>query len=214
MTAAHHHHPKPHYSKAQERQYKWIKKHYPFRHPAVHTIQSPRALRAEEHKKAEEERRKKAEDHKKAEEERKKREEEKKRSAPGMVLSTGWITAGNEELPDCAAVAAANTLLAATGIRAADSDVLRLHHLADGSIAGVLKALAAYGLAGHRPAGFWRCGPGLNGLPVIAGLTDGASDHAVARTPAGLISWGGPLGGALLATWMPDGEYWAIAWPG
>lgn len=180
-----------HYSKAQQAQYEWLKKHHPFSSNPPRTAGAGSSGGGEALKK----------------------HEHKKRSAAGLHAGTGWVTAGNDDLPDCAAVAVANTLLAAAGIRAADGDVLRLHDLAGCTcVRCVLETLAACGLGGHFPAGFWPCGPGRDGKPVIAGLTDGESDHAAARTTAGLICWGAPLGGALLDTWTPDGEYWAVSW--
>ena len=66
---------------------------------------------------------------------------------PGMP-GGGWILGGNDQHDSCAAAAAANSLLACTGIRAPARDVLALHALAGPSITAVLAVLADTGLAG------------------------------------------------------------------
>lgn len=78
---------------------------------------------------------------------------------PGAIAD-GWILGGNDWHRGCAAVALANCLYAATGLRVSDRDVLDLYWLtADdpGAGAGVLatlEAAAAFGLGGMRPLGF------------------------------------------------------------
>ena len=76
---------------------------------------------------------------------------------PGAIAGE-WILGGNDWHQGCAAVALANSLLAATGLRVSDRDVLDLYWLtADdpGTGAGVLatiEAAAEFGLGGMRPA--------------------------------------------------------------
>jgi hypothetical protein len=73
-------------------------------------------------------------------------------------LPGDWILGGNDRYADCAAAAAANSLLACTGLRASDEDIMRLHLAVAGdpdggaSIAGVLQAAADLGLADTGPA--------------------------------------------------------------
>ena len=77
-------------------------------------------------------------------------------AAPGAV-SGGWILGGNGWHQGCAAVALANHLYAATGLRVSAQDVLGLYRLtaddpAQGaSIQATLEAAAEYGLGGMRP---------------------------------------------------------------
>jgi hypothetical protein len=77
-------------------------------------------------------------------------------TVPGAVAG-GWILGGNGWHEGCAAVALANHLLAATGKRVSDDEVLSLHVRAAGhpqaraSILGVLEAAAQWGLGGWRP---------------------------------------------------------------
>jgi hypothetical protein len=76
---------------------------------------------------------------------------------PGAA-EDGWILGGNDGHRGCAAVAVANSLLMATGIRVDDEDVLALYLAASGggdsgaSILATLAAAAEFGLAGVRPA--------------------------------------------------------------
>lgn len=83
---------------------------------------------------------------------------------PGAIAD-GWILGGNDWHRGCAAVALANHLLAATGLRVTDRGVLDLYWLtADdpGEGAGVLatlEAAAQFGLGGMRPVSF---GPGAH----------------------------------------------------
>ena len=77
-------------------------------------------------------------------------------AVPGAI-SGGWILGGNGWHQGCAAVALANHLYAATGLRVSDQDVLGLYRLtaddpAQGaSIQATLEAAAEYGLGGMRP---------------------------------------------------------------
>ena len=76
---------------------------------------------------------------------------------PGAIAD-GWILGGNDWHRGCAAVALANHLLAATGLRVSDRDVLDLYWLtaddpeAGASVLATLEAAAEFGLAGIRPA--------------------------------------------------------------
>jgi len=69
-----------------------------------------------------------------------------------------WIPGGNDKYLTCAAAAVANSLLLATGKRAAGEDVLALHAAAAGhpdapaSVLDVLETAREYGLAGVAPA--------------------------------------------------------------
>ena len=91
-------------------------------------------------------------------------------AVPGAV-SGGWIAGGNDWHQGCAAVALANCLYAATGLRVSDRDVLDLYWLtADdpGTGAGVLatlEAAAEFGLGGMRPHFTEARGPGLGAAP-------------------------------------------------
>lgn len=76
---------------------------------------------------------------------------------PGAIAD-GWILGGNDWHRGCAAVALANHLYAATGLRVSDRDVLELYWLtADdpdtgASVLATLEAAAEFGLGGMRPA--------------------------------------------------------------
>lgn len=145
----------------------------------------------------------------------------KKRTAPNGYSATlsphgYWVAGENDTAPTCVATAIANSLLAQTGIRVSDADVMHLHDLAsnsDGvSIAECLAVLGWYGIGGWQPVSYepaedFRVGS-------IVGLSDGKNDHAVTYTPAGLISWGAPLEGDLAKGWFTDGEAWSIDWRG
>jgi hypothetical protein len=139
-----------------------------------------------------------------------------KRGAVGLALGSEWITGSNDELPSCVATAVANSLLAVTGIRVSDADVLELHELAGGgdgvSISDTLTAVMEHGIAGYRPR--WIATTSTTHLTAggILGLTDGKNDHAVTVTPEGLISWGALMGAGLTHEWWIDGEIWHIEW--
>lgn len=144
-----------------------------------------------------------------------------KRGAAGLTMSPAdgalWLTGGNDEYPSCVATAIGNSLLAVTGIRVTDEDVLALHQWAgsgDGvSIADTLAKLAKHGIGGHRPAWYAPHEPGTGGRNgLIVGMTDGVDDHAVTLTRQGLISWGAPLSDKLAFGWQQDGEAWYINW--
>ena len=73
------------------------------------------------------------------------------------ALADGWILGGNDWHQGCAAVALANSLLAATGLRVSDRDVLDLYWLtaddpdAGAGVQATLEAAAEFGLGGYRP---------------------------------------------------------------
>jgi hypothetical protein len=132
-----------------------------------------------------------------------------RRAAPAPVLpaGTGWIDGGNSTGPTCVATAVANSLLAVTGYRVTDRDVLELALLAgaDGegvSIEDTLAQAARSGMGGWYPV-FWPCYD--LALGVIAGA---GGTHAVVSAPAGLVSWGG----ILPDDWELDGELWTVKW--
>ena len=142
-----------------------------------------------------------------------------KRAAPfGLMPSGGeWVYGYNDTEPTCVATAIANSLLAVTGIRATEEQVMKLHRHAGGgdgvSISDALASVVVNGLSGVRPAGYWVVSCMDEGS--IVGMTDGVSDHAVAQTPSGLlISWGAPLDPELAEGWFEDGEIWHIDWLG
>jgi hypothetical protein len=126
---------------------------------------------------------------------------------PGIVL---WLPGCDEELPVCAVTAVANHLLAATGIIAADDEMLALHELAGGdsgaTIGDILDAAVTCGLAGRRLARFGmadRTSPG-----TVAGLRMAAGYHAVLVAPAGMmISWG-----MILPQLGDPEEAWYLDW--
>jgi hypothetical protein len=123
---------------------------------------------------------------------------------PAVVL---WLPGCDEELPVCAVTAVANHLLAATGIIAADSEMLELHGLAGGdsgaTIEDVLDAAVTCGLAGQHLTRYGmadRASPG-----TVTGLRMAGGYHAVLVAPAGMvISWGMVL--PQIGT--PEESYW------
>jgi hypothetical protein len=129
-----------------------------------------------------------------------------------------WISGGNDELPSCVAAAVANSLLAVTGERVTDNDVLRLWELSGGgdgvSIPDTLSAAFQFGIGGHKPAAWFPVGNPLYANGLLLGMTDGLNDHAVTLTPKGLISWGAPLDAEAAEGWHLDGDYWFIDWRG
>jgi hypothetical protein len=130
---------------------------------------------------------------------------------------------------DCCCAEALAASLRLAGQRVTGDDVLALHFAAGGtadqgvSIAGALRAAAAAGLAGCRPA-FEEVMPHdlleeLSGLHVTgaAGLIIGAElpggPHALAVDPSGAVwSWGELHDLAGLGA-VPDGEAWTVTWP-
>jgi hypothetical protein len=71
----------------------------------------------------------------------KKAKKHPKRKLAGAPLGGGWILGGNDTADNCAAVAVANALLAATGLRVPDAELLRIHDRA-GPLS-IAEALAA-----------------------------------------------------------------------
>jgi hypothetical protein len=139
---------------------------------------------------------------------------------PGAV-EAGWILGGNDWHLGCAAVAVANSLLMATGMRASDEDVLALYLAASGgadsgaSILATLEAAGEYGLGGVFPAGFGALGEGGpldDGLIVELALREA---HAAVLAGDSVITWGrevpvtadflsGQVTGAWRVEWAPD----------
>jgi hypothetical protein len=116
-----------------------------------------------------------------------------KRGAPGLCAEGFWVTAGNDRLDTCVAVAVANSCLAVTGLRVPDWQVLALAGVR--SIPDVLAGL---------------------GVPFRAteGLADGvilgvAGAHAVTVHDGALVSWGAeyPLDGLGAVE-----EAWEVGW--
>ena len=127
-----------------------------------------------------------------------------KRGAPGLVPAGEWLSNGGDAT--CAATAVANSLLAATGIRAPQGEILRLHRLAGGDAGGavisaVLDAAWDYGLCGVTPA---RISPGTGGGTVITGV----GDHVVCERLGDVITYGVLLSGAQAG----GDESWTIWW--
>lgn len=143
----------------------------------------------------------------------------KKRTAAGLIAGGEWITAGNEELPNCVAVAIANSLLVCTGYRVDDAAVMQLHNATAGvdgvSIGEALSYVSRETIGGFAPVSFGLIPtPGARIDGALIGMTDGVNDHAVTWTPRGLISWGSPLTHDLATGWIEDGEAWFIDWLG
>jgi hypothetical protein len=125
------------------------------------------------------------------------------------AASGGWIAGGNDWHRGCAAVAAANSLLACTGERMPDSVVLGLYLAASGgrdegaSIADVLSVLEDAGVAAGEQL---EDGEPLDGEPLIADLDltvaqqsqvawDWApapawGPHAVVLAVGSVVTWG------------------------
>lgn len=138
----------------------------------------------------------------------------KRKLARSPLLSSGpWILGGNNVAGNCAAVAVANSLLLATGIRATDAELLALHDRCGPlSISEALAAVAARGLSGIRPVSF--CDVSRTGLPFTArglllGLEMPGGSHAALGLAGGLVTWGE------LAGWDDEliDEAWLVTWP-
>jgi hypothetical protein len=158
---------------------------------------------------------------------------------PGAVRD-GWVLGGNDRHDGCAAVAVANSLLAATGYRASDDDVLDLYLAASGgsdtgaSVLAVLEVAAEFGLCGMRLASFdpamcsnW---PGTTnraaGFVVDLALEQAQrdqdvwdfepslpwGDHAVVLTGDTVVTWGRevPVTGAFLDAQVMGA--WRVEW--
>lgn len=139
----------------------------------------------------------------------------KRRSAAGLISYEGdWINGFNSEAPTCVPTAIANSLMAVTGQRVTDDDVMLLFMQAGGnrlgvSVAECLAALATHGIGGHKPSG--ACCPAIGTLDTgdLVGL---AYTHAACLTADGLVTWGDVLALDLAAEF--DGEAWRIDWFG
>jgi hypothetical protein len=127
-----------------------------------------------------------------------------KRKLAGVPLDGGWILGGNDDLDDCAIVAAANSLLLSSGLRTGDGELARLHGRAGPlSIPEALTALGAASFTEVQPGGPvpW---------PAVAGLSTPHGPHAALLLPGGaLVTWGGLL--ALPDDWDLE-EAWAVTW--
>jgi hypothetical protein len=143
-----------------------------------------------------------------------------KRHLAGPALGGWWITGGNDDRDNCAAVAVANSLLLATGYRADDGELLRLHDRA-----GPLSIPEA--LAGVRPTR-WRVPDAqpssallhdgdqpasanliLGRTQLIIGLATPHGPHAALVLGGALVTWGG------VTDWPDDWlleEAWAVTW--
>lgn len=132
-----------------------------------------------------------------------------KRGLAGPALAGWWITGGNDQLDNCAAVAVANSLLLATGRRLPDAELLRLHDRA-----GPLSIPEA--LAALRPAKFKFWPESLNLAAAnespgcIAGLDTPHGPHAALLLGDALVTWGGVMDWP--DDWLLD-EAWEVTWP-
>jgi hypothetical protein len=137
-----------------------------------------------------------------------------KRAAAGLVTGGFWITGANDEQPSCVATAIANSLLAATRVRATEEQVMILHRHAGGgdgvSISDALASVMQSGLAGYKPAAYWVTDKLTEA--TIVGMSDGVNDHAVTRFGDYLISWGAAMDRGAAEGWYLDGEMWHIRW--
>ena len=125
-----------------------------------------------------------------------------KRTLAGTPLGDAWILGGNDAAGNCALVAVANGLLAATGERVSDGELLRIHDRA-GPLS-IPEALQALGLK------FPELQPGGTvPWPVVAGLVTPHGPHAALLLGGDLVTWGGLL--ALPDDWDID-EMWAVTW--
>lgn len=128
-----------------------------------------------------------------------------------------WVMGGNDRFPACAAAAAANSLLAVTGHRVTDDDVLALH-LAAGAdpdtarlLGNVFHELLTGGLGGIRPRAV-RPIPAAEarvGAVVAVRAPGWPLQHAVTITSGGVATWGA-LGPAELLEHAVGA--WAIDW--
>jgi hypothetical protein len=154
------------------------------------------------------------------------------------VRPDGWVLGGNDRHDGCAAAAVANSLLACTGHRATDDEVLELYLAASGgadtgaSILATLEAAARCSLGGVRPSS-WSLveDPGLlvedPGLLVELDLQEAQRDqgvwdwepsaywgaHAGVLVGGEVVTWGQavPVTPAFLAGQVPVA--WRVNWP-
>lgn len=110
-------------------------------------------------------------------------------ASPGAVAD-GWILGWNDDLDTCAAAALANSLLACTGHRVSDREVLDLYLATTRgrdqlvSLGTTLDAARELGLGGWHPVR-----PGSN-RPDGDGTIVVLPGHAAVRWRGGLVSWG------------------------
>jgi hypothetical protein len=132
--------------------------------------------------------------------------------AAGAVAG-GWILGRNDDLDSCAAAAVANSLLACTGLRVADRDVLDLYLAVTrgrdcgASMADTLAAAALLGIGGYRPSAvlYLAAVP----APVADGLIITLPGHAAVLAGGLEVSWGlareagasGDAGGCWQVSW-------------
>jgi hypothetical protein len=100
-----------------------------------------------------------------------------KRHLAGPALGGEWITGGNDAADNCAAVAVANSLLLATGLRVSDGELLRLHDRA-GPLS-IPEALAAAREVHERDVRHVRRrpGPGVQHHPELDAFHLGQLEH-------------------------------------
>lgn len=136
----------------------------------------------------------------------------KKAALPASTMATEpvlWLPGCNDELPTCTVVAIANSLLAATGITAADADILGLYELAGGSdgttISTALDAAAEAGLAGIHLVRYEIADVITPGM--VVGVQTRRGYHAVLSHLFGLVSWG-----MVLPHFGEPQEAWELEW--
>lgn len=110
---------------------------------------------------------------------------------PPLAKKAPALAPDVNSLPSCAAVAVAEHLYAATGICAADADVVALYERTrGGSLEDVIEA-ACYGFSGAvHVEGFWPCDAELTAEGLIYGVAMLGGYHAVLSHPLGMLSWG------------------------
>lgn len=124
----------------------------------------------------------------------------KKPQAPDLLTGQGI-----HSLPVCAAVAAAASLQAWTGIIASAAEVWELYLRAgETSIAATLEAVAEHGLAGARLESFQAADPCYLAPGLLYGVQLAIGYHAVLSAPGGMLSWGNviPLAGEPEEAWL------------
>lgn len=128
---------------------------------------------------------------------------------PGAVAG-GWVLGWNDDLDSCAAAALANSLLACTGHRVADRDVLDLYLAVTrgrdtgAAMGATLDAAAVLGLGGWYPAAVqWTEDPLGDGTIVAL------PQHAAVICGGDLISWGQPCPADSMG---PPAGGWTLAW--
>jgi hypothetical protein len=147
----------------------------------------------------------------------------KKASKPAKLarpqLTGEWICGPNEKYALCGAVAVANTLLAATGVRASSGDIERLYRAAGGRgdsgvpVPELLAAASVTGLAGCRLAVFGLCGADDEAARLLLLTLAGLGDlHAAAVAGGDLITWGEAVPLASLPVTVECA--WSMTWHG